>query len=51
MTDKPKRRNPNRRNLEDVKQKLYQAQASGDKFQQKIWAAVLAKLLSDDIKK
>lgn len=44
MTEKTKRRNPKARNLEDVKQKLYQAQADGDRFQQMVWKAVLAKL-------
>lgn len=47
MTDKPKRRNPAARKLEDVKQKLYQAQASGDRFQVKIWTDVLKKLEND----
>ena len=33
-----------KRNLEDIKQKLYQAQASGDRFQIMVWQAVLKKL-------
>jgi hypothetical protein len=47
MTEKPKRRNPAARKLEDVKQKLYQAQASGDRFQQMVWKAVLEKLMNE----
>ena len=39
-----KRKTFKKRNLEDVKQRLYQAQASGDKFQIKVWTAVLKKL-------
>lgn len=43
-----RRTNNKKRSLEEVKQKLYQAQASGDKFQQKVWKAVLDKLLADN---
>ena len=43
-----RRKTAKKRNLEEVKQNLYQAEAAGDKVRVKIWKAVLAKLLADD---
>lgn len=40
----PVRRNPKTRKLEEVQQLLEQAKVSGDKFQQRVWQAVLDKL-------
>lgn len=49
MTDR--RKVSKRRNIEDVKQKLYQAEASGNKFQIKVWKDILACLIAQDSKK
>lgn len=46
-----RRKTHKKRNLDEVKQRLYQAQASGDKLQTRIWQAVLARLVADDAKK
>lgn len=45
MTDR--RKISKRRSLEEVKQKLYQAEASGNKFQIMVWKSVLNKLEED----
>ena len=37
-----------RRNLEEVKQNLYQAEAAGDKVRAKMWRAVIEKLLAQN---
>jgi hypothetical protein len=37
-----------RKNLEEVKQNLYQAEAAGDKVRARMWKSVLDKLLAQN---